>query len=372
MPEDYYKLLGIARGASEDEIKTAYRRLAHKYHPDKAGGDDKMFKKINEAYQVLSNKDRRAQYDRFGKTFDGVAGGGPHANGGQGFDWRNFGEGVEFGFDPRGFEDISNLGDVFDAFFEGMGVKRKRRAYERGADLEFAQEITLEEAFHGTTKTLRYKTYVPCTACSGIGHFPKEGFTDCTACDGRGEIQELRRTFFGNLNQVRTCAKCTGLGKLPNKTCVKCKATGRVEFEKTIDLTIASGIEDGQVIKVSKAGETGERGAEAGDLYVRIKVRSHDVFKREGEDLRVRQEANLIDLLLTRSVEVKTLSGGRVRVEIPAGFKFGDEVAVPGEGMPRLGGGGRGRLHVELDIKVPKKLSEHAKKLLEELKKEFE
>src|SRR3989344_6581036 len=141
--DDYYKILGVNKTATDDEIKVAYRKLAHKYHPDKGSGDDKMFKKINEAYQVLSNRDKRAQYDRFGKTFDG------QGMGGQGFDWRNFSDGVEFGFDPRGFEDMSNLSDVFDAFFEGMGVKRKRKAYERGADLELVQEITLEDAFRG-------------------------------------------------------------------------------------------------------------------------------------------------------------------------------------------------------------------------------
>jgi molecular chaperone DnaJ len=369
MPDDYYKILGVEKGASEEDIKSAYRKLAHKYHPDKAGGDDTMFKKINEAYQVLSNRERRAQYDRFGKAFDG-SGGGTH--GGAGFDWRNFADGVEFGFDGRGFEDVGNISEIFDAFFEGMGVKRKRRAYERGADLELTETITLEEAFRGTVKSVKFKAFVACEKCAGLGHFPKEGFTDCAACDGRGEIQESRRSFFGDFTQVRACAKCRGMGKIAKKMCAACSGVGRVSSEKAVELTIAPGIDDGQVIKVSKAGEIGERGAEPGDLYVRIRVKPHEIFRRDGENLIVKQEANLIDLLAHRSVEVKTIGGGKLQLEVPPGFRLGEKLIASGEGMPRLGGFGRGKLFVDLDVRVPKKLTDKAKKLLEELKKELE
>jgi len=375
--DDYYKILGIEKSASEEEIKKAYRRLAHKYHPDKIQGDEKMFKKINEAYQVLSSKDKRAQYDRFGRVFDGSTGspgGGPFG----GWDFGGFSakggpaEGWEFGFDPRGFENEENLGDIFDAFFEGMGIKKKRRAYERGSDLEVVQEITLEEAFRGAIKSIRFKTFVSCDKCSGLGHFPKEGFIACSQCDGRGEIQESRKTFFGNFTQVRTCAKCLGAGKIPNKICSSCAGAGRIMKEKEVEINIAPGISDGQLIKVPKAGELGERGAEAGDLYVRIKVIPHREFNRAGDDLLMKQEINLIELLIAGKVEVKTVAGGKIIIDVPPGFKLGDKLTVSGEGMPRLGGYGRGRLLVDLEVKVPKKMSEKARKLLEELKKELD
>jgi len=367
MPEDFYKILGIAKTATDEEIKAAYRKLAHKYHPDKAGGNEAMFKKINEAYQTLSNKEKRAQYDRFGKTFDGAHGPG-------GFDFRNFGggNGFEFGFDPGSFEDMGNLGDVFDAFFEGMGVKRRRRTYERGADLEFQEEITLEEAYHGITKPISFKTYGTCAKCEGLGHFPKEGFTNCSQCDGRGEIQESRKTFFGNFQQVRECKKCKGVGKIPNKLCGTCSGSGRMMSDKKLEITIAKGIADGQVIKIANAGEVGERGAEAGDLYVRVRVKPHKVFTRDGDDLVMKHEVRLIDVLLSRSVEVETIAGEKTAVEIPQGFTFGDELVLASSGMPHLGGYGKGNLRITLEVQFPKKLSKKAEELLKELKKETE
>jgi molecular chaperone DnaJ len=368
MGDDYYKILGISRNASPEEIKTAYRKLAHKYHPDKAGGNEAMFKKINEAYQVLSNHEKRAQYDRFGKTFSGSAGAG---GGMGGFDWRNFSDGVEFGFDMNGFGGDGNMGDVFDAFFEGLGVKRKRRAYERGSDLELAEEVTLEEAFRGAKRDVKFRTFISCKKCEGIGHFPKDGFSACTSCDGRGEIQETRKTFFGNFAQIKTCDKCHGLGKIPKKACDDCRGTGRVESEKKVEVSVAPGIADGQLIKISKGGEMGAYGAEAGDLYVRIRVKPHHLFKRHGDDLVIEQKADLIELLTARKIEVKTIAGGTVVADIPSDFRLGEQVVISGEGMPRLGGIGRGRLVVNLDVRMPKKLSDKAKKLLEELKREL-
>lgn len=364
--DDYYKLLGVEKGATEDDIKKAYRKLAHKYHPDKSGGDDKMFKKINEAYQVLSNKEKRAQYDRFGRVFEGAPGG--HQGG---FSGQNpFG--FEFNFDPSQFDDFSNLSEMFDSFFEGLGVKRKRRTYKRGSDLELTQEITLEEALKGTKKEARFKTLVQCGTCEGVGHFPKEGFTTCTVCSGRGEIKEARNTFFGSFDQVKACTKCRGTGQIPNKICGTCTGTGRIKKEKTVTVTIAQGISDGQIIQIPKAGEIGERGADAGDLYVRVRVKPHPLFRREGDDLIIKHDVQLIDLLVNRKIELKTLGGDRVTAEVPAEYRLGDRLVIDGGGMPRLGSFGRGKLMVELEIKMPKKLSEKAKKLLEELKKEME
>ncbi len=377
MADNYYKILGVDKSASDEDIKRAYRRLAHKHHPDK-GGDEAMFKKVNEAYQVLGDKEKRTQYDRFGRVFDGAQGGGPFRGGpSSGWNWGNFGDGFEFDFSAGGgpasgwdfgnMEDLGGMSDVFDAFFEGLGVKRKRKAYRRGADLELAEEITIEEAFRGTVKQVRYYTLAVCLACVGLGHFPKDGFTNCAQCDGRGEIQETRQTFFGNFAQVKQCAKCLGAGKIPNKICSECSGTGRKKGEKTIELTVAPGVENGQLVKISGAGEVGERGAEAGDLYVRIRIKPHQTFTREGDDLLVQVAGNLIELLLHRNVQAPTISGGKIKIDIPAGFRFGDELVVPGEGMPRLGSYGRGNLRVILEIKMPKRISEKAKKLLEEL-----
>lgn len=381
MENDYYKILGIQKGASEEEVKKAYRSLAHKYHPDKSGGDDKMFKKISEAYQVLSNKEKRAQYDRFGRVFSGGSGSPPHGRAGapggdgqQGFGFGGQGApfGFDFNFDPSQMEDFSNLSEMFDSFFEGLGVKRKRRMYRRGSDLEIVQEIKLEEAFKGTKKELKFKTLVRCVTCKGMGHFEKEGYTTCSVCSGRGEIKESRNTFFGNFEQVRACVKCAGSGQIPNKVCGTCTGTGRVRAEKVVELVITPGIAEGQIIQVPKAGEVGERGADPGDLYVRVHVKTHPVFAREGDDLIVQKETSLADLLLMRAVTLATIEGKRITVDIPTSFKFGDRLTVPDEGMPRLGTFGRGKLLVDLDVKMPKKLSEQARKLLEELKKEWE
>jgi len=369
MGEDYYKILGISRTASDEEIKSAYRKLAHKYHPDKSGGDEAKFKQVNEAYRVLSNKEKRAQYDRFGRVFDGAQGGGP------GFDPRGFSQGNSgfgFGFDASGFDDLGNLGDIFDAFFEGMGVRPKRKAYERGSDLEVHETITLTEAFRGAKKPIAFKTYIVCEKCEGTGHFAKEGYTDCSLCDGRGEIQESRKTFFGNFTQVRACKKCNGLGKIPNKMCVTCSGLGRIMKEKKLEIAIAPGVQHGQVIKVAKAGEAGPRGGEAGDLYVRIAILPHERFTRVGDDLVMKTSANLITVLEDKKIEVDTISGGKMTLKIPDNYIFGTPLTLSGEGMPRLGRGGRGNLIVALEVKIPEKLSSRAKQLLEELRKEME
>jgi len=367
--KDYYKILGINKNATEEEIKKAFRRLAHKYHPDK-GGDEKKFKEINEAYQVLSNKEKRSQYDRFGQVFEGAAGPGF----GAGFAWPfgsqagPFGE-VKFDFG----EDFGDLGDIFDAFFEGLGVRQKRRTYQRGADIQIIQEITLEEAFHGIEKNINYRVAVRCEKCGGIGHDEKAGFDQCGICGGRGEIKETRRSFFGDFVQVKTCNKCFGTGQVPKKICENCHGSGRIMGERSIKMEIRPGVQDGQIIKIKSAGEAGERGTAEGDLYVRIKIKPHLVFKRQGDDLIIKKEVNLIDLLLNKKIEIPTISGaGKLKIEIPADFDLKNNLRIPREGMPHFGSFGRGDLIVELNIKTPKKLSAKVKKILEELEGEIE
>lgn len=361
--KDYYKILGINKGASEEDIKKAFRKLAHKYHPDKSGGDEKKFKEINEAYQVLSNREKRAQYDRYGRVFEGAGAGG--------FEGSPFGEGFGFEFDPSAFGDFSNLGDIFDAFFEGMGVKQKRRKYNRGADIEIFQEITIEEAFYGITKDVKFSIKVKCEKCGGNGYDIKAGLEKCLTCGGQGEIKESRKTFFGDFTQVRACNKCFGAGQVPKKVCDKCNGTGRISGERSVKLEILPGIQNGQIIKINGAGEAGERGAEGGDLYIRIKVKPHNIFERIGDDLLIRKEVNLIDLLMDKKLEISTITGSKLKIEVPAEFNLKKDLRISGEGMPYFGGRGRGDLVVEFIVKTPKKLSAKAKKILEDFEKEI-
>jgi molecular chaperone DnaJ len=366
--KDYYSILGITKSASEEEVKKAYRKLAHQYHPDKAGGDANKFKEINEAYQVLSDKNKRAQYDRFGTAEPmGGFGGAPGAGGGFGGGQVNWGG---MGFDPSQFGDMGDFGDIFESFFGGgMGVQ-PRKTYEKGSDLEIQEQVTLEEAFGGTVKSVRLKTFVHCAKCDGKGAEPGSGFEKCSTCDGQGQIREQRRTFFGSFSQVKTCAKCHGSGEVPKKPCSTCKGAGRVESTRDISIDSVAGIDDNQIIKVKGMGEAGERGTATGDLYVRVRVRPHAVFARHGSDLIVAKDLKLVDLLLGKAVAVPVISGGTITVEIPAGFNLKESLRVAGQGMSHIGSRARGDLLVNFIIKAPKKPGSKERELLEKLEKE--
>lgn len=374
MTKDYYSILGVAKNATDDDIKKAYRKLAHEYHPDKPGGNEAKFKEINEAYQVLSDKAKRAQYDRFGSA-------GPTGAGGFGGNWGGFsaqgnpndyaGQGWGgFGFDPQNVADMGDFGDIFESIFEGFGGQPRRKTYEKGSDLEIQEPITLEEAFRGVLKVLKIRTFVQCPECKGKGAEPGSGFEKCSVCDGRGEIREQRRTFFGTFSQVKTCTKCHGVGESPKSPCRTCKGSGRIEASREVRVNILPGVEDNQLIKMNGAGEAGERGTAAGDLYVRIRVRSHSVFARQGADLIIARELNVLNLILGKKIEIPTIAGGKISVEIPAGFNLKENLRVQGEGMPLFGSSSRGDLLVNFIIKAPKKPSAKAKKILEDLEKE--
>ncbi|MBI4094638.1 MAG: molecular chaperone DnaJ [Candidatus Liptonbacteria bacterium] len=361
MAKNYYQILGVGKSASEEEIKKAYRKLAHKYHPDKHGGDEKKFKEINEAYQVLSNSEKRERYDQYGSAdpFSGFAGGEPFAGG---WDFGNFG-----GFGAQNYSDLGDLGDILDDFFEGLGVKPKRRTYQRGSDIEVLLEITLEEAFRGTAKEIKVRTYVRCAKCEGKGAEAGTTFTACAVCGGQGEIREQKKTFFGSFSQVKSCATCRGTGQIPEKPCTSCGGHGRVQGDARVKIDILPGIPNNQVIKVQGKGEAGERGTREGDLYVRVRILPHNIFARREDNLIVRHELNLIELLLGKKVGVPTLGGGKVLVEIPPHFNLKEDLKIPGEGMPHFGSFGRGDLMVNFIVKSPKKLGPKAKKFLEEL-----
>lgn len=358
--KDYYKILGVEKGASEADIKQAYRKMAHRYHPDKQGGDEQKFKEVNEAYQVLSSKEKRQQYDRFGTAEPFGFGGGPSGN--------PFGG---FGFDFEGGS-MPDVEDLFEMFFGGAARGGKRRAYRQGSDLQYAAMVDLEEVFAGTKKTIVFPTQVACGACEGLGYDKKAGMTSCTKCGGRGEVKESKRTFFGNFTQVKECRECRGAGEAPNKPCAKCSGTGRVKGERRVTVEILPGVADGQIIRVAGAGEVGERGAGTGDLYIKVGIKPQERFRRQGNDLLTTVRLSVIDLLLGTEITVKGISGKPVKIVIPSGFNLREAVTVPGEGMPVFGAWGRGNMIVSFDVVMPKKISKRAKEVLEKIREEME
>lgn len=367
MAKDYYEILGVPRGASEEEIKKSYRRLAHKYHPDKAGGNEHKFKELNEAYQVLSSREKRAQYDRFGSAFE--SGGFPGAHAGAG------------GFDPSNFSgswgsESGDFGDIFETIFEQFGGRgRSRETYRRGSDIEIQEELTLEEAFSGIKRTIKFSTFISCETCNGAGNFPKEGFSNCSTCNGKGEVKVDQRTFFGNFSQIKTCQNCFGKGKIPKKICGKCGGRGRVKDKREVSIEFAPGIENGQIIKVRGAGEAGERAAGVGDLYIIVKVKQHSVFERKGSDLFMKKEIKITDALLGKPIEILDVNKEKFTFTVPPGFNFETPLKVSGHGMPRFGGvfvgGNKGDLYIRLLFETPKKLSKKAKELIENLENEI-
>ncbi|MDO8515647.1 MAG: J domain-containing protein [bacterium] len=360
MPKDYYQILGVTKNASEEEVKRAFRKLAHEHHPDKAHGNEAKFKEASEAYEVLRDKEKRARYDRFGTAdqagFGGFPGGGSHV------EW-DFG-----GFNNAGgFGDMGDLNEIFETFFGGgMGARQTRRKYTHGSDLESVSEISLEESFRGTKRNVKIKTMVQCNVCKGAGGEASAGFSTCEMCQGKGEVREERRTFFGNLAQLKVCPKCEGMGKLPNKMCESCKGNGRTQGMRDVSFEILPGIHDNQLIQLKGMGEAGTRGTHGGDLYVRIRVRPHPVFERHGDDVVLRKELDAMTLLLGKRVEVPTIGGNKLHVEIPPGFNLKEPLRVSGEGMPRFGSSRRGDLLIDFTIRAPKKVDPKLKKMLEE------
>lgn len=365
MSKDYYSILGVSKSANEEEIKKAYRKLAHQYHPDKQGGNEKKFKEVNEAYQVLSNKEKRSSYDRFGTSdfsgFGGGQSGSPFPGGGFPFGGAGFGDGVQFDTSNMG-----DLGDIFDVFFEGLGVKPKRKSYTSGADLEANEAITLEDSFKGIKKNIAFRTRVKCKACNGDGANLKAGSKKCDHCEGRGEIKESRRTFFGNFAQVKQCDKCRARGIIPNEICKSCSGDGRVMGDREISIDLLPGIENGQILKVQGGGEAGERGAAPGDLYVKVSVLQHNRFSRAKDSLIVIQKIDIIDALLKDEIIITGINGKSINVKIPPGFDFNEKVTVSGEGMPRFNARGRGDLIAIFHVSKPKKISDKVKSVLKE------
>lgn len=358
MKKNYYDILGIQKGASDDDIKKAFRKLAQKYHPDKKGGDEAKFKEASEAYAVLSDKKKRAEYDTYGKTF---AGGGQQGQGFGGFDFSNFtGAGAQ-GFGADGME--FDLGDIFGEFFGGGAGARRAR----GRDISIDIELSFKESVFGAERRVLIAKMSACERCAGTGAKKGTKMVACSGCNGKGEIRETRSSFFGTFTSNRTCPRCNGRGQVPETPCDVCAGSGVAKREEEIHIAVPAGVGDGEMIRMPGRGEVAPGGT-AGDLYVKLHVKADTTFSREGNNLLMSLPVKLTDALLGSQYHVRTFDGD-TSIDIPAGVTHGDVVRVRGKGVP-YGRGTRGDLLVRIDIQFPKKLSKSARDLVEKLRSE--
>lgn len=350
--QDFYETLGVARSASDDEIKKAYRKLAMKYHPDRNQGDaeaENKFKEVQKAYDILSDKEKRAAYDQYGH-----AGVDPNGMGG------GFGGGFGgFGGGAQGFD----FGDIFSQMFGGAAGGGRQQNYQ-GADLQYSVEITLEEAAKGIKKRITVPTYEECNVCHGSGAKPGTSASTCSTCHGSGTIH-VRQAIF---QMQQTCPTCHGTGKEIKEPCVKCRGEGRVKTSKTVEVNIPAGIDDGQRIRLSGEGEPGQRGAPAGDLYVVVHVKAHKTFERNGLDLHCELPISFAVAALGGEVEVPTLDG-KVKLSIPKETQTGRRMRVKGKGIKSLRSSAVGDLYCHVVVETPVNLTERQKELLEEFEK---
>jgi molecular chaperone DnaJ len=357
--KDYYKILGVPPDASDEEIRKAYYKLAHKYHPDK-GGDEKKFKEINEAYRVLSDKEKRAQYDRYGRVFEeapGVGAEGP-------FEW--FWGRPDFDFEF----DFGDLGEMVEEMF-GFGMpKTKKRDLKRGKDVEVGVEISLKDTLNGKREKIILEKYIVCSRCNGTGAEPGTKIKECFSCRGTGQVQQIKKTFFGTFTRTTICPECGGEGYRPEKPCNVCNGEGRIRGEEEIEIFIPAGVDSNQIIKIPGKGDAGRRGGKPGDLYLRVFVKEHPVFERKGDDLYVSIPISFSQAALGDEVEIETLEGKKILLKIPAGTESGKILRISGKGIPHFSGQGRGNLYVKLIVKTPKKLTKKQRELLEKLKEE--
>lgn len=351
---DYYEVLGVDREATEDDLKRAYRQAAKKYHPDLNPDDseaEEKFKEVNEAYEVLSDPQKRAAYDRFGHE-------GANGQGFGGFDFDGFGDG--------------GLGDLFDAFFGGAtgGTGRRRRGPVRGADIRYDLNITFEEAAFGTEKEIQVVRMEDCSECHGTGG--KEGAepVTCTECNGTGEISYTQTTAFGRFVNVRACGTCGGEGTIVSDPCDRCRGRGKVRNRRKISVKIPEGINDGQAITLRGEGDIGERGGPPGDLYVYISVKPHKLFKREGYDIYCEVPITFTQAALGAEIDIPTLEGTE-KFKIPEGTQTGKVFTLRNRGISHLRGSGRGNQYITVKVMVPRRLNDKQKDLLRQFEEEI-
>ncbi|OGG60009.1 molecular chaperone DnaJ [Candidatus Kaiserbacteria bacterium RIFCSPHIGHO2_01_FULL_56_24] len=360
--KDYYEILGITKTASAEDIKKAFRALAHKYHPDKKGGDEAKFKELSEAYAVLSDKKKRSEYDTYGRTFTGGGAGGNAggASGFNGFDFSNFTQ----GFDGSGANGAEfDLGDIFGDIFGGGGQRRARR----GRDISIDVEIPFKDAIFGTERRMLISKLTTCDTCAGSGAKKGTGMVTCATCNGKGQMKESRNTFFGTFTSQRSCPTCKGRGEVPKEICPVCRGDGVLKKQEEIHVVIPAGAENGEMIRMPGRGEAAP-GASAGDLYVKIHVKSDKLFTRDGMNLVTALSVKLSDALLGGEYRIHTLDG-ETALQIPTGVTQGEFLRIRGKGVPSSRGS-RGDLLVRIDIEFPKKLSKGAREAIERLRKE--
>ena len=346
---DYYEVLGVNKNASADQIKSAYRKLAVKFHPDKNKGDkgaEEKFKEASEAYHVLSNSERKQNYDNFGHAAFENGGGG---RGGFGnFDFSN------------------HFSDIFEDFFgEGFGGgRRSRRSNNRGSDLRYDLSISLEEAFSGKKQDIKFSTSEKCSTCSGSGSKPGHQAGSCSMCGGHGQVRSSQ----GFFTVQQTCPQCAGAGEEITHPCSSCNGQGKKQSSKRLSVTIPKGVDDGTRIRLSGKGEAGSRGGGSGDLYLFINVYSHDLFKRSDENLFFECPVSIADAALGTSIEIPTIDGGKAKIKIPAGTQSGKQFRLRGKGMPYMRGNDFGDLYVQVTTEVPISLNKEQKELLEKFR----
>ncbi|NCU28121.1 MAG: molecular chaperone DnaJ [Candidatus Moranbacteria bacterium] len=355
MSKDYYKILEVDKNATKEEIKKAFHKLAMKYHPDKNNGDDKKFKEVNEAYQVLSDDKKRSQYDQFGTADPNM--GGAYGGGFGGFDFSGF-------QNSQGF-DMNDLGDIFGDFFGGGMSGRKAR--RKGRDIELGLNLSFEESIFGVSKTISIEKDTVCDICNGTGAKPGTKMSTCKECGGSGQIKEIKRSILGSFATTKTCSKCYGKGQTPSDKCNHCNGSGIAKKKEDLKIQVPAGIENGEILKMAQGGEHIQGGV-PGDLYLKMKVKPDSVFYKDGINLLMNLSIKLSDSLLGSTHKFKTLDKKELEIKIPEGTKHNDLLRVRGKGVPS--GAGRGDLIIKIEVKVPSKLSRKERELVEKLKEE--
>ncbi|MET0194869.1 MAG: molecular chaperone DnaJ [Hyphomicrobiaceae bacterium] len=349
---DYYEVLGLSRGAGEQDIKAAFRRLAKDCHPDRNHGDqnaEHKFKELNEAYEALKDPQKRAAYDQFGHAaFDGQGRGG-------------------HGFGPDFASSMSDIfDDLFGEFMGGRRGSRPRAGRERGADLRYNMEITLAEAYEGKAAQIRVPTSVTCDACTGSGAKPGTQPSSCPTCSGSGKVRASQ----GFFTIERTCPSCQGRGEIINDPCGSCSGSGRVVKDRNLSVNIPAGVEDGTRIRLAGEGEAGLRGGPAGDLYIFLSLKPHDFFQRDGADIFCRVPISMTTAALGGHIDVPTVDGGKTRVKVPEGTETGKQFRLKSKGMPVLRSKVTGDMYIQVDVETPKSLTRRQRELLEEFERE--
>lgn len=356
---DYYEVLGVGKNASDDEIKKAFRKAAVKHHPDKEGGDEAKFKEINEAYEVLKDKQKRQRYDQFGHA--GVGGSSSGGYGGGGNPFEGFG-----GFNGQNvnFDFGEGLGDIFSQFFGGGS---RQQAPRRGRDVEVTMQLTFEEAVFGVEHKIEIDIEDVCSHCKGKTAEPGYDMKTCSTCHGSGQQTKVMNTMFGAIQQTVVCDTCGGRGKVPEKVCSVCGGKGTERRKQSINLKVPAGIDDGATIRLSGRGEAVSGGAK-GDLYVNIRVKAHKKFTREGDIILSEEHVSMVDAALGAEVDVETVDG-TITMKVPAGTQSGTDFKLSGHGVPHMNNDKRGPHIVSVIVDIPTKLTKKQKELLEEFSK---